>query len=194
MVRLRMQRFGRTHRPFFRLCAVDQRNRRNGAVIENLGWYNPVEKDPEKQVELNVERVRHWLSVGAQPSDTVADMLAHRDLLPPSYRASWEKRRHRDRSRVTARVSLKVAEEAVASLGTLAGNAGADLSSFQAEAAEALKAVKDAVASSNVEAAEQAANRAKSAAERANAAESAFQAQKKAEEAAAAPAEAPAAE
>ncbi|MCL4219860.1 MAG: 30S ribosomal protein S16 [Phycisphaerales bacterium] len=194
MVRLRMQRFGRTHRPFFRLCAVDQRNRRNGAVIENLGWYNPVELDPEKQVQLNVERIQYWLGVGAQPSDTVADMLGHRNLLPPSYRAAWEKRRHRDRARVTARVSLKVAEESVAALGTLAGNAGADLSSFQSEAAEALKAVKDAVAASNVEAAEKAANRAKSAAERAQAAESAFQAKKKAEEAAAAPAEAPAAE
>lgn len=186
MVRLRMQRLGRTHRPFFRICAVDQRNRRNGAVIENLGWYNPVELDADKQVQLNVERIQYWLGVGAQPSDTVADMLAHRDLLPPKYRASWEKRRHRDRARVTARVSLKVAEEAVASLGTLAGNAGADLSAFQTEAAEALMAVKDAVASSNVEAAEQAANRAKSAAERAGAAESAFQAKKKAEEAAAA--------
>lgn len=196
MVRLRMQRFGRTHRPFFRICAVDQRNRRNGAVIENLGWYNPVEKDAGKQVELNAERVRYWLGVGAQPSETVEDMLGRLDLLPPRHKASWEKRRTSDRARVTAKVSLKVAEDAVASVNTLAGNAGADLSGFMQQASDALKAVKEAVGSANVSAAEEAAEQAKAAVDQAGAVEAEFQAKKKAEEAAAAPAEgeAPAAE
>lgn len=195
MVRLRMQRLGRTHRPFFRICAVDQRNRRNGAVIENLGWYNPVEADSDKQVELNTERVKYWLGVGAQPSETIEDMLGRMDLLPAKHKAAWEKRRSSDRARVTAKVSLKSAEDAVAELGTLAGNAGADLSSFQSQAVDALKSVKEAVASANVEAAGKAATSAKSAVSAAKAAEADFQAKKKAEEeaaAAAAAAEAPA--
>lgn len=193
MVRLRMQRLGRTHRPFYRICAVDQRNRRNGAVIENLGWYNPVELDKDKQIELNTERVQYWLSVGAQPSDTVEDMLGRMDLLPAKHKAAWEKRRGSDRARVTAKVSLKVAEEAVAALGTLAGKAGADLSSYQQQAADALKAVKDAVGSAKVDAAEKAANDAKAAVDAANAAEAKFQAKKKADEEAAAAAAAAAA-
>lgn len=192
MVRLRLQRLGRTHRPFFRICAVDQRNRRDGAVIENLGWYNPIEPDSDKQIHVNAERVQYWLSVGAQPSETVEDMLGRLELLPAKRKAAWERRRAADRARVTAKVSLKAAEEAVAELANLAGSAGADLSSFQAQAAEALKQVKEAVASANVDAAEKAANAAKEAVTAAKAAEAQFQVKKKAEEeaaAAAAPAE-----
>ena len=74
-VRLRLKRMGRTHRSFFRLNAMDGRAPRDGKVIEQLGWYDPCNKDPDKQVELNMERIQYWLSVGAQPSDTVADLL-----------------------------------------------------------------------------------------------------------------------
>ena len=66
---------GRTHRSFFRLNAIDGRAPRDGKVIEQLGWYDPCNKDPEKQVELNLDRIKYWLSVGAQPSDTVGDLL-----------------------------------------------------------------------------------------------------------------------
>ena len=45
MVRLRFQRLGRHNRPFYRLAALDKRTRRDGVVIENLGWFNPIEKD-----------------------------------------------------------------------------------------------------------------------------------------------------
>jgi small subunit ribosomal protein S16 len=66
---------GRTHRSFFRLSAVDSRRPRDGRVLEELGWYDPAGKDPEKQVNLKLERIEHWLKVGAQPSETVADLL-----------------------------------------------------------------------------------------------------------------------
>ena len=75
MVRIRMQRLGRRNRPFYRISAIEKRNRRNGVVIEQLGWYDPIAKDPEKQFKINGERVQYWLSVGAQPSDTVRRML-----------------------------------------------------------------------------------------------------------------------
>jgi small subunit ribosomal protein S16 len=66
---------GRRHRSFFRINAIDSRTPRDGRVIEELGWYDPHAQDPEKRVSLNIERVQHWLGVGAQPSETVADLL-----------------------------------------------------------------------------------------------------------------------
>ena len=66
---------GRRHRSFFRLNAMDSRAPRNGKVIAEWGWYDPNAKTIEKQVSLNRERIEYWLSVGAQPSDTVSDLL-----------------------------------------------------------------------------------------------------------------------
>ncbi|MFM7132763.1 MAG: 30S ribosomal protein S16 [Planctomycetota bacterium] len=74
MVVLRMKRMGRAHSPFFRLSVMDKRSPRDGHVIENLGWYNPVGK-PGAQYQFNADRVKHWLSVGAQPSETAANLL-----------------------------------------------------------------------------------------------------------------------
>ncbi|NLF33179.1 MAG: 30S ribosomal protein S16 [Planctomycetes bacterium] len=74
-VKLRLKRMGRTHRSFFRLNAMDSRSPRDGKAIEQLGWYDPCNKNPDKQIHLNVERIQYWLNVGAQPSDTVADLL-----------------------------------------------------------------------------------------------------------------------
>ncbi len=74
-VKLRLKRFGRRHRSCYRLSAVDSRNPRDGRVIEELGWYDPEAKEPEKQSSLNRERIEYWLGVGAQPSDTVGQLL-----------------------------------------------------------------------------------------------------------------------
>lgn len=211
MVRIRMQRLGRTHRPFYRICAIDQRTRRNGAVIERLGWYNPLEKDESKQLELNTERVQYWLSMGAQPSDTMEDMLGRLELLPPKRKADWERRRAVARARVSTKVSVKTAEEAVASIAKLAGSTEADVSAQAQQAADALNAVKAAVAAADVDAATKAADQASNALtaatkadEDAKAAKAAAEAKAKAEEEAAkaaeaaasaeAPAEEPAAE
>jgi len=79
-VKIRMKRFGRTHRPFYRINAVDSRAARDGRVIEELGSYDPHASD-DKKVKLNVERVQYWLSVGAQPSDTVRSFLKKAGLL-----------------------------------------------------------------------------------------------------------------
>jgi small subunit ribosomal protein S16 len=81
MVKLRMSRLGRPHRPFFRINAVDSRVKRDGCVIEQLGWYNPMAKGTEKIHELNTDRLKYWLSVGAQPTETVRDMLAKLSLV-----------------------------------------------------------------------------------------------------------------
>jgi len=66
---------GRRHRPFFRINAIDSRTPRDGRTVENLGHYDPIEKDPAKQLVLNLDRVKYWLEKGAIPSDTVAEIL-----------------------------------------------------------------------------------------------------------------------
>ena len=74
-VTLRLKRFGRTHRSYFRLNAMDARSPRDGRVIEELGLYDPLEKDAAKAVKLNRERIEYWLGVGAVPSATVGKLL-----------------------------------------------------------------------------------------------------------------------
>ncbi|MDV6033482.1 30S ribosomal protein S16 [Rhodopirellula sp. SM50] len=74
-VRIRLKKMGRTHRPFFRVCAMDQRSPRDGRVIEELGYYDPMCPETDARVQLKSDRVDHWLSVGAQPSEKVAVLI-----------------------------------------------------------------------------------------------------------------------
>ena len=66
---------GRTHRPFYRVCAMDKRAPRNGRVIEELGYYDPMVKETDARAILQQERIDYWLGVGAQPSDKVAVLI-----------------------------------------------------------------------------------------------------------------------
>lgn len=77
-VRIRFQRWGRHKRPFYRIVAADRRSPRDGKFIEILGTYNPMspKEGGTKEVRLKMGRIRYWLGVGAQPSDTVANLLA----------------------------------------------------------------------------------------------------------------------
>lgn len=110
MVRIRMKRMGRRHRPFYRINAVEKRTQRDGRVLENLGWYNPVEPNVEKQVELQVEKIQEWLAKGAQPSDTVADLLAKHGVIDAD---EWKAKRELKRAKKYAEVvAQKEAEKA----------------------------------------------------------------------------------
>lgn len=87
-VKLRLKRMGRSHRAVFRLNAVDARAPRDGRVIEELGHYDPENKDPTKQFVANLERCKYWLDRGAIPSETVSSLLKrsgldHRQLRLP---------------------------------------------------------------------------------------------------------------
>ncbi len=109
MVRIRMKRMGRRHKPFYRINAVEKRTQRDGVVIEELGWYNPLEKDAAKAVNLKEDRIKHWISLGAQPSDTVRDMLAKRGLVDVE---AWKKDREaRKQRRMKARAKPAAAAE-----------------------------------------------------------------------------------
>jgi small subunit ribosomal protein S16 len=103
MLRLRLQRMGRRHRPFYRLNAIDQRTRREGRVIENLGHYDPLFPDTSKQVVLKKDAIRKWLDQGAQPSETVRSLLAHHGILNAGEMKAWEAEREVQRHRQEAR-------------------------------------------------------------------------------------------
>lgn len=83
-VRIRLKKMGRRHLPSYRIVAVDKRAKRDGKVLEVLGHYDPIAKDPEKQVGLKRERIEYWLGVGAEPSDTVATILKRAEVKKPS--------------------------------------------------------------------------------------------------------------
>ena len=74
-VKLRFKRMGRSNRSFFRLSAIDSRSPRDGRVIEELGHYDPLLKDKDKQFVAKIDRCQYWLSVGAVPSETVSSLL-----------------------------------------------------------------------------------------------------------------------
>jgi small subunit ribosomal protein S16 len=69
-----MTRVGSRKRPYYRLIVVDSRKKRDGAYIENVGVYHPLEND-EKQTELKEDKIKEWLGKGARPSRTVKDLL-----------------------------------------------------------------------------------------------------------------------
>jgi len=77
---LRLRRTGRKNLPCFRIIATDSRFPRNGRLLETLGLYDPLRKEEEKRIQLDEERARHWLSVGAKPSDVVASILRTRGI------------------------------------------------------------------------------------------------------------------
>jgi small subunit ribosomal protein S16 len=70
-----MKKMGRRHRPFFRICAMDSRSPRDGKVIEELGYYDPMCKETDARAVLKADRMDYWLGVGAQPSDKVAVLI-----------------------------------------------------------------------------------------------------------------------
>lgn len=74
-VKLRLKRFGRKNRPFYRLNAVDSRSPRDGRVIEELGHFDPIERDAAKQFVARLDRCQYWLDNGAIPSETVSSLL-----------------------------------------------------------------------------------------------------------------------
>jgi small subunit ribosomal protein S16 len=78
-VKLRLKRMGAKKDPFYRIVAADARFPRDGRFIESLGYYNPTSKPAE--IEVDVELALKWLRTGAQPSDTVRNLLSQAGVL-----------------------------------------------------------------------------------------------------------------
>ncbi|NLN06290.1 MAG: 30S ribosomal protein S16 [Firmicutes bacterium] len=73
-VRIRLKRVGAKKRPFYRIIVADSRSPRDGAFIDELGYYNPTTEPVT--LSINAEKAESWLKKGAQPSDTVKALLA----------------------------------------------------------------------------------------------------------------------
>ena len=75
MVKIRLARAGAKKRPFYHVVVTDSRNRRDGRFIERVGFYNPIATGGEVELQINRERVDHWLSHGAKASERVVHLL-----------------------------------------------------------------------------------------------------------------------
>ncbi|CAH0353736.1 MAG: 30S ribosomal protein S16 [Pseudomonadota bacterium] len=120
---IRLSRGGSKKRPYYKIVVTDSRSSRDGKFIERIGSYNPLlSKDDEKRVVLDADRAKHWISVGAQPSDRVARFLDAAGVLEraarnnPNKAKPGEKATERAEERATklaeAEEAKKAAEEA----------------------------------------------------------------------------------
>jgi small subunit ribosomal protein S16 len=111
VVKLRLKRFGRRNRPYYRLCAIDLRKSRDSSAIEELGHFDPIEKQQEKALTVKADRIKYWLSVGAQPSQTVRNLLAKAGVIekPP---VKIDKRR--EKRQAAAKAAKEAAAQAAA--------------------------------------------------------------------------------
>ncbi len=108
-LKIRLARGGAKKRPYYRIVVADARSPRDGLFIERLGSYNPmVAKDHPERLVLKEDRIRHWLSVGAQPTDRVARFLAGASMGDkPAIPAQTKK----NQPKAKAQERLKQAEE-----------------------------------------------------------------------------------
>jgi small subunit ribosomal protein S16 len=115
-VAIRLSRGGAKKRPYYKIVVTDARNSRDGKFIERIGSYNPLlAKDNPERVKLDTERARHWLSVGAKPSDRVHRFFDQAGLLEraarsnPSKGEPGEKAKERAEERATREAELAAA-------------------------------------------------------------------------------------
>ncbi len=74
-LKIRLRKQGRINRPFFRVVVSDSRFPRDGKYVESVGWYNPFETELDKSLNLQVDRIQHWVGQGAQLSECVLNLV-----------------------------------------------------------------------------------------------------------------------
>lgn len=102
-VKLRFVRVGKKNQPAFRLCAIESRNARDGAYLENIGFYDPSLADDKKKIRIDKARAEYWLSVGAQPSQTVLDFFKREKVAGLIRQKPKRKRKKKPVARVSPR-------------------------------------------------------------------------------------------
>jgi small subunit ribosomal protein S16 len=114
-MKIRLARGGSKKRPFYSIVAADSRMPRDGRFIEKLGTYNPLlAKDSEDRIKMDVERVKHWLSLGAQPTDRVSRFLEAAGVIEKKVRANLKSGVPGKAAAERAAAKAKKAEEAAA--------------------------------------------------------------------------------
>ena len=154
---MRLSRGGRKKRPFYRIVVADKRMPRDGRYIERLGTYNPLlAKDDENRVNLNEERIKHWLAEGAEPSYRVAVFLGKAGIAPmpeqrnnPQKAEASEKTKMRiadkeEKRKAQAEAAAAAEEEAKAAEEAAAAEPAPEAQEAPAEEAAAEEAAADA--------------------------------------------------
>ncbi len=106
-LKIRLSRAGAKKRPFYRIVVTDSRNPRDGRFIERVGTYDPMLPKDAERVSLKEDRIRHWLGVGAKPSDRVARFLGSAEIIPMP-----ERRNNPQKAKPKAKAQARLEEEA----------------------------------------------------------------------------------
>jgi small subunit ribosomal protein S16 len=141
MLAISLMRMGAKKSPFYRIVIKEKRSKRDGKYLENVGTYNPM-TDPA-EINLKHDRIQYWLSVGAQPTETVASLIKHNPEQTEEEKAvAVQTRAEKREADKQAKLDAKKAESAKREEERLAA-AKAEADKAEAEAAEA-KAAEDA--------------------------------------------------
>jgi small subunit ribosomal protein S16 len=114
-VKLRFVRIGKKNHPAYRLCAIESRRARDGQYLENLGFYDPYMEDDKKKIRIEKARAEYWLSVGAEPSQTVLDFFRREKISGLIRQRPKRKRRKKSAARAAPGTAGGVAKGATAS-------------------------------------------------------------------------------
>ncbi len=111
-LKIRLARGGAKKRPFYSIVVSDARSPRDGRFIEKIGTYNPMlPKEHETRITIDQDRAKHWLSVGAQPTDRVALFFGNAGLVE---KRQWTETPNQSKPKAKAQERLKASEDAVA--------------------------------------------------------------------------------
>lgn len=138
MLAIKLNRIGKKHQPTFRIVVAEKRSKMGGKYVEDLGFWNP----RDKAHSVNKERAAYWLSVGAQPTDTVHNILVKDQVIKGKKKSSHDIRAHQealDAPRKAAEAAAKAKAEAEA-------KAAEEAKAAKAAEAEAAAAAKEAAA------------------------------------------------
>ena len=149
-ISIRLSRGGSKKRPYYRIVVADARSPRDGKFIEKIGNYNPLlAKDNEQRVQIDADRAKHWLSVGAQPTDRVARFLDAAGVRERAARNNPNKGKPGEKATERAEERAekqKAAEEAAATAAATPAAAPADDAADTGSDAETATATDEAAA------------------------------------------------
>ena len=114
-LKIRLARGGSKKRPYYTVVGADARSPRDGRFLEKLGSWNPMlPKDDAKRVELNEERIKHWIANGAQPTDRVLRFLAEANIATRDAKSNPEKAKPGKKAQERAAEKAQKAADAAA--------------------------------------------------------------------------------
>ena len=151
MLNISLMRMGAKKKPFYRIVVKEKRSKRDGKYLENVGTYNPMENPAA--VELKHERIQYWISVGAQPTETVASLIKHNpEQSEEEKAAAMQTKAAKAEAEKTARADAKKAESDARKAEAAKVEAEkAEAVRIEAEKAEAEKAEAEQAAAAEAE-------------------------------------------